>query len=82
MKTINVIVNVPEERVITVKLPQEVSPGEHRIVMVIDEAASLPSRQNVFKLEGLWAGGKDVSSEDISEARRKMWGRLGNGTEE
>ena len=73
MKTIDLTVNVPEGRVITVKLPEDISPGEHRVVMVIDEHAAGTNRRPLFSTEGIWAGGPDISPEDIAEARREMW---------
>ena len=39
MKTLDLTINVPEGRVITVKLPEDISPGEHRVVMVIDQTS-------------------------------------------
>ena len=73
MKKLDLTVNVPKERVITLKLPDDVSPGEHRVVVVIDQ--SFPDKLPVpsFSLEGLWAGGLDISPEAIAEARKEMW---------
>jgi len=71
MKTIDLTINVPEERVITVKLPEDVNPGTHHIVMVIEQAA--PAVRPLFRTKGILAGGPDISREDIAEARREMW---------
>ena len=73
MKTIDLTINVPEERVITVKLPDDVRLGEHHVVMVIDQNGPEAAQRRLFSLEGLWAGGPDVSPEDLAEARREMW---------
>ena len=73
MKTIDLTINVPEERVITVKLPEDISTGEHHAVMVIDQNGSEATPRPLFSFEGLWAGGPDVSPEDIAQARREMW---------
>lgn len=74
MKTIDMVVDVPEGRVVALKFPDDVAPGEHRVLVVIDEqpADQQPPR---FDPEGLWADkGIDISPEDILEARRgKLW---------
>lgn len=73
MKTIDLTINVPEERVITLKLPEDISPGEHRVVMVIDDQPAGRNGRTLFSTEGILAGGPDISPEDIAEARREMW---------
>ena len=73
MKTIDLTINVPEERVITVKLPEDISTGEHHVVMVIDQAGREATSQSLFRTKGILAGGPDISHEDIAEARRGMW---------
>lgn len=40
MQSIETVVNVNQERIITIALPQGISPGKHRVVLVIDDAAS------------------------------------------
>ena len=72
-KKIDLIVNVPKERVITMKLPEDVSIGEHHVVMVIDQNGAEAAHQPLFSLEGLWAGGPDISAEVIAKARQEMW---------
>lgn len=37
MKTIQTMVRVGEDRKLTVQLPEDVPPGEHAVVVVIDE---------------------------------------------
>ena len=73
MKTIDLTINVPEERIITVKLPEDVSPGTHHAVMVIDQATPEATSRSLFRTKGILAGRPDVSCEDIGEARREMW---------
>ena len=36
MHTLNVICDVPHTRVVTLKLPETVSPGQHELLVVID----------------------------------------------
>ena len=74
MRTIDMTILVTPERVVTVKLPDDVLPGEHRVRFVIDDESS-PSSQpsSLFNPEGLWAGkGTDISPQDLREARREM----------
>jgi len=72
----DLIINVPEDRVITVKLPEDVSIGEHHVVMVIDQDGAQSPDQPLFSFDGLWAGTPDVSTNDIANARREMWRKL------
>ncbi len=40
MQSIETVVNVNQERIITIALPHDISPGKHRVVLVIDDAPS------------------------------------------
>lgn len=40
MQSIETMVHVNQERIITIALPHDISPGKHRIVLVIDDALS------------------------------------------
>ena len=71
-KTVDLTINVSEERVITVKLPEDIRPGTHYAVMVIEQAGPEEARP-LFRTKGILAGGPDVSREDIAEARKEMW---------
>lgn len=76
MKTVDLTIEVSDDHTVTMKLPSDVKPGAHRIRMFIEEATGSPP---LFNPEGLWAGqGTDVSSEDIMEARKDMWGKFSN----
>lgn len=81
MKTIDTTIQVSAERLVTLKLPDEVTPGEHRILVVIDEQPiSTTHRGKLLNPEGLWADqGTDISSEHITEARKEMWGKFASG---
>ncbi|MBF0135697.1 MAG: hypothetical protein H7833_02810 [Magnetococcus sp. DMHC-1] len=56
MLTITVQCEVPVERTITVKLPDQIEPGIHDVVLVFDQSAShrkIPDdAQNLMKLSG------------------------------
>lgn len=69
MKTIDLKINVPEERVITVKLPEDISTGEHHVVMIIDQGVPEGTPRSLFLTKGTLARGPDISREDIVEAR-------------
>ena len=78
MKTIEMTIQVPSERIVTLKLPDDVLPGTHRVLVVIEESSTAPSHtQPLFNPEGMWAGqNTDISPQDIAEARREMWGKF------
>ncbi len=40
MQSIETVVNVNQDHLITIALPHDISPGKHRVVLVIDEATS------------------------------------------
>jgi hypothetical protein len=76
MKTFEMQVCVSSERVVTLRLPDDVLPGDHRIVLVIDESAvSAPARPALSNPEGVLAGlGIKLTLEDFEANRREMWG--------
>jgi hypothetical protein len=47
MKTIETIANVSPDGKLTVQLPPDVLPGDHKVVLVIDEAPLPPTEQTV-----------------------------------
>jgi len=54
MKTIEATVLVPADRQLTLRLPEDVSPGEHHIVLLIDE---LPQPEDGEATPTRWEGG-------------------------
>jgi len=36
------------------------------------------NRGKIVKLRGLWKDSREITEEEIAEARRETWGRLGN----
>lgn len=78
MKAIATTIQVSSERLVTLKLPDDISPGEHHVVVVIDEpAVSATLSGPLLDPEGLWADqGTDISPEDIAEARKEMWAKF------
>jgi len=56
---------------------RELPPDEQRKVLEFVESISKGAEPPQRSVEGLWAGmGFDVTDEDISEARREMWGNF------
>jgi hypothetical protein len=76
MKTFETQVCVSAERVVTLKLPDDIMPGEHRVVVVIDEpAVAAPARSGLFNPEGVLAGlGVKLTLDDFQANRREIWG--------
>lgn len=69
MKTIQMTVNVGEDRKLTVQLPVDILPGEHAVVVVIDEP---PGSRPAFSMKdfpshdvGPWPEGFSVRREEI-----------------
>ncbi len=71
MKTIECNVLVDEDRKTVVQLPAEISPGQHRLVVVIDEPAQQPDGD---PLEGFPTIKLDHWPEDLSLRREDMYG--------
>lgn len=40
MQSIETVVNVNQDHIITIALPHDISPGKHRVVLVIDDETS------------------------------------------
>lgn len=57
------------------------SRGKPKAVLLgIEEYERLNARRakrNIVKLGGLWKRAPEITEEDIAQARREMWGRLG-----
>ena len=69
MKTIQAVVNVGEDRMLTVQLPADLPTGEHSVVVVIEEQ---PDRRPAFTMKefpshdvGPWPEGLTVRREEI-----------------
>jgi hypothetical protein len=74
MKTIETTVLVTPEGTVTLQLPEDIPPGEHRIVVVIDEQPIVREKRQPLKFPvdryGLWP-------EDLSLRREDMYGEWG-----
>jgi hypothetical protein len=70
MKTIRAIVRIGDDRRLTMSLPPDVSPGEHNVVLVIDErphteSASPPVIDFPSHDVGPWPDGFTAGREDL-----------------
>jgi hypothetical protein len=71
MKTIHEVVNVGEDRRLTMTLPHDISPGKHTVVLVIDESRdSVPSSTSMDDFRshdvGPWPESFTASREEIN----------------
>jgi hypothetical protein len=73
MKTLDLTVNVPKERVITLKLPEDITPGDHRLLVVIDEKSPELPQRPLSRTKGMLAGSHRITREEIADARNEMW---------
>lgn len=77
MVTIRTNATVTTEGMIVLPAPPGIPPGEHRVVLVIEEGMPINARRTRRSLKGLWADLKvGITEEDIAEARREMWGNF------
>ena len=72
MKTVETTVIVGPDRTITVHVPEDVPPGPHRVVVVIDEATAVPPPLDLPMLPvETWPENLSLRREDMYDD----WGR-------
>ena len=50
------------------------------VAFLREKTGQLPdAKGRIIKMGGLWADTPEITAEDIAEARREMWGKLGEG---
>lgn len=74
MKTIETTVLVTPEGTVTLQLPADILPGEHRIVFVIDEQPIRKKKQPPLKFSAYPVG---LVSEDMTFRREDLYGDWG-----
>jgi len=80
MKAFEMQVCVSAERVVTLKLPDDIVPGDHRVVVVIDEPGVALPRPTLFNPEGILVGlGVKLTMDDFATNRREIWGTSTDG---
>ena len=72
MKTIETTAVIGEDRKLTVQLPPDVTPGSHRVVVVIEEAPAAPARPAIMADWPVHAA--DLIPSDFSLRREDMYG--------
>ena len=69
MRTIETVATVTPERTVTIQLPPEVKPGEHKVVLVIEEVTERKAARRRLKLPkysvGPWPEGLSLRREDM-----------------
>jgi hypothetical protein len=74
MKTIETTVLVTPEGTVTLQLPADIPPGEHRIVVVIDEQPIRKKKQPPLKFSAYPVG---LVAEDMTFRREDLYGDWG-----
>ena len=70
MRTIETTATVTEEGQLTLQVPPDILPGQHRVVVVIDEQTESPPESQTDPLIGLFSGSPHLASqsEDILQS--------------
>jgi hypothetical protein len=74
MRTIETTATVSDDRVLTVKVPSDVPPGEHKVVVVIDEEAVEKRTRPLLDFPVISMGSWP---DDLSLRREDMYGEDG-----
>lgn len=67
MQTLNYELDVKDDRVITITLPESIRPGKHQVVLILDETPSIRERKRndfqklLSKTSGLWRHGDGLA---------------------
>ena len=56
MRTIETTARVSDDRKLVVQLPLDVTPGEHRVVVVIEESPAAPRQREPLRFSGYDVG--------------------------
>lgn len=67
---------IPEERTLTVKLPDSIQPGRHEVKVIVDEARATPSRGApgaLMRFAGSIPSLADVEGVAVQRALREEW---------
>lgn len=77
MLTMKIQYNVPLERTITLKLPNQVEPGPHELVLVVDktgpEGDNVTDTEKLMKLSGAVPTFSGVNGVKYQRALRDEW---------
>jgi len=67
---------IPEERILTVKLPDSIQPGTHEVMVIIDEAGARVShvaQGGLMRFAGAIPSLADVDGVGAQRAMREEW---------
>ncbi|MCP4701413.1 MAG: hypothetical protein GY862_31840 [Gammaproteobacteria bacterium] len=72
MRAMETQVTIPENRLLSVQLPADITPGQHRLILMIDEnrTSQADKSRRLAKMRaarGLWKDHKDIP--DLEELR-------------
>ena len=70
MKTIETTAIVTESGKLTVQVPSEITPGEHKVVLVIDETSSVKATRLPLKFSDYPVG---LSSDNFTFSREDLY---------
>ena len=78
MLTLNIDCEVTQDRIVTFKLPETVSPGRHELVVVLEEEGSAriktgSNAQAVMQFAGSVAAFKRIDGVEYQRAVRAEW---------
>lgn len=76
MYSVTLQCEIPEERTLTVKLPDTIQPGTHEVVVIVDEAEARSSRMargGLMRFAGAIPGLVDVDGLATQRAMREEW---------
>ncbi|GEM_PF-522854 len=87
MQSIETVVNVKQDRIITIALPHDISLGKHRVVLVIDDApsdksASIDDAPQLMRMAGQVAA-FNVIDDPVAwqQQQRDEWERDGSNND-
>jgi hypothetical protein len=74
MKTIQTNVYIKQRGLLVLDIPEDIPPGEHEVLVVIDEKTEPIKKKS---LPGLWKEyGQAPGSKEIDEMRIDVWGNF------
>jgi predicted SPOUT superfamily RNA methylase MTH1 len=71
MRTIETTVQVGDDRTLVVQLPSDVAPGEHRVVVIIEDSQAAPAKAEPLRFSGYDVGLVDP---DFTFRREDLYG--------
>jgi hypothetical protein len=76
MYSVTLQCEIPEERTLTVKLPDSIQPGTHEVMVIVDEAearSSRVARGGLMRFAGAIPSFADADGVAVQQAMRGEW---------